>query len=139
MDIHEAFDCPFTPESIYFPQPAARGRARSTERALVKRTLHYIASHIGRRVALAEIGRAVGASPAYLTEAFRKAIGTSLYRYQVNLRLARARDLLSGYDDLARLALDLGFSSHSHFTTAFRRLYGRTPAELRRRIRLERK
>jgi AraC-like DNA-binding protein len=51
------------------------------------------------------------------------------------MRLTRARELLATQDDLARLALDLGFSSHSHFTTAFRRRYGDTPAQARARIR----
>jgi AraC-like DNA-binding protein len=40
-------------------------------------------------------------------------------------------------DDLAQLALDLGFSSHSHFTTAFRHRFGETPAHFRARIRRE--
>ena len=43
-----------------------------------------------------------------------------LYRYQLRLRLARALDLLAQYDDLTTLGLDLGFSSHSHFSAAFR-------------------
>ncbi len=47
-----------------------------------------------------------------------------LYRYQRRLRLARALDLISQYDDLTTLGLDLGFSSHSHFTAAFREVYG---------------
>src|SRR5260221_4200345 len=55
----------------------------------------------------------------------------SLYRYQRRLRLARALDLISQYDDLTTLGLDLGFSSHSHFTAAFREVYGYTPSEFR--------
>jgi AraC-like DNA-binding protein len=50
--------------------------------------------------------------------------GLPLYRYQLRLRLARALDLLARYDDLSALAHDLGFSSHSHFTAAFRDTYG---------------
>jgi AraC-like DNA-binding protein len=34
------------------------------------------------------------------------------------------------------LSADLGFSSHSHFSSAFRRMYGRTPAEFQRAIRM---
>jgi AraC-like DNA-binding protein len=52
------------------------------------------------------------------------------------LRLARALDLLSQYDDLTSLSMDLGFSSHSHFTAAFRHAYGRTPAAFQRSVRL---
>ncbi|MGH7124692.1 MAG: helix-turn-helix domain-containing protein [Stellaceae bacterium] len=48
--------------------------------------------------------------------------------------MARALDLLSDYDDLTTLSMDLGFSSHSHFSAAFRQAYGRTPAEFRRSI-----
>ena len=46
-------------------------------------------------------------------------------------RLARALDLLAQYDDLTTLSLDVGFSSHSHFSAAFREAYGRTPSEFR--------
>lgn len=41
------------------------------------------------------------------------AMGKTLYRYQLRLRLARALDLLARYDDSTSLALDLGFSSHN--------------------------
>jgi AraC-like DNA-binding protein len=40
--------------------------------------------------------------------------------------------LLGGDADLAQIGVDLGFSSHSHFTWAFRRVLGLTPSELRR-------
>ena len=50
------------------------------------------------------------------------------YRYHLRLRLARALDLTPEYDDLSALALDLGFSSHSHFAAAFKQAYGRSPS-----------
>ena len=78
-----------------------------------------------------ELGRALGTSPSYLAEVFREIVGIPLHRYQLDLRLMRASELLGTQDDLASLALDLGFSSHSHFTTAFRRRFGKTPAEAR--------
>ncbi|TLZ02650.1 MAG: helix-turn-helix transcriptional regulator, partial [Gammaproteobacteria bacterium] len=45
-----------------------------------------------------------------------------------------ALDLLGTYEDLSALSLDLGFSSHSHFSAAFQRTYGRTPSEFRRSL-----
>jgi len=53
----------------------------------------------------------------------------------VRLRLARALDVIGGYEDLTALGLDLGFSSHSHFTAAFRETYGRTPSQFRAALR----
>ena len=94
---------------------------------LVDRAKLVLSSNLGRRWTLAEIGGAVGVSPVYLTQVFRQVEGLPLYRYQLQLRLARALDLLDDCSDLTGLALDLGFSSYSHFSTAFKQAYGLTP------------
>jgi AraC family transcriptional regulator len=104
-------------------------------RRLVDRAKLAISSNPARRWKLAEIAAEVGVSPVYLTQSFQQVEGLPLYRYQLRCRLARALDLLHGYDDLSALALDLGFSTHSHFTAAFRQLYGRTPAQMQRALR----
>jgi len=105
---------------------ASVGRQR-----LVDRTKLVLASDLARRWTLAEIAAEVGGSPVYLTQVFQQVEGLPLYRYQLRLRLARALDLLAQYDDLTALSLDLGFSSHSHFSAAFRQAYGRSPSEFR--------
>ena len=66
---------------------------------------------------------------------FRRHEGLSIARYQRRLRLSRALIELPYTEDIAALALDLGFSSHAHFSTAFRATYGETPSTYRRRIR----
>ncbi|MHB8811773.1 MAG: helix-turn-helix transcriptional regulator [Steroidobacteraceae bacterium] len=112
------------------PPGSTYGRQRLVDRAKLA-----ISSNPARRWKLAEIAAEVGVSPVYLTQSFQQVEGLPLYRYQLRCRLARALDLLHEYDDLSALALDLGFSTHSHFTSAFRQLYGRTPAELQRALR----
>jgi len=111
-------------------------RGTSGRQRLVDRAKLVLSSDIGRRWTLGDIAAEVGVSPVYLTQVFQQVEGLPLYRYQLRLRLARALHLLGRYEDLSRLSLDLGFSSHSHFTSAFRQLYGRTPAEFRRSIHL---
>lgn len=106
------------------------------QQKLVDRAKIVLSSDLKRRWTLAEIGADVGVSPVYLTQAFAQVEGMPLYRYQLRLRLAKALDLLGQYDDLTSLGIDLGFSSHSHFTAAFRQTYGRTPAEFQRSVRL---
>ena len=88
-----------------------------------------LAGDLARRWTLAAIGAELRCSPVYLTQVFQQVEGLPLYRYQLRLRLARALDLLPQYDDLTTLALDLGFSSHSHFSAAFRAAYGCSPSE----------
>jgi AraC family transcriptional regulator len=104
-------------------------------RRLVDRAKLALAADLSRRWTLAEIAAEVGGgSPVYLTQAFQLVEGLPLYRYQLHLRLARALDLLARYEDLSALGLDLGFSSHSHFSATFQRAYGRTPSEFRRSL-----
>jgi AraC family transcriptional regulator len=110
---------------------ASAGRQKLVDRAKL-----VLSSDLARRWTLAEIAAEVGVSPVYLTQVFRQVEGVPLYRYQLRLRLARALDLLSSYDDLTTLGLDLGFSSHSHFSAAFRQAYGRTPAEFQHAVHL---
>ena len=105
---------------------ASVGRQR-----LVDRVKLVLASDLARRWSLAEIAAEVRNSPVYLTQVFQQVEGLPLYRYQLRLRLARALDLLAQYDDLTTLGLDLGFSSHSHFSAAFHEAYGRSPSEFR--------
>lgn len=96
----------------------------SGRQKLVDRAKLVLSSDLMRRWTLAEIAGELRVSPVYLTQVFQQVEGLPLYQYQLRLRLARALDLLARYDDLTTLALDLGFSSHSHFSAAFRRLYG---------------
>ena len=112
-----------TPHAV---RAASVGRQR-----LVDRIKLVLASDLSRRWTLADIAGAVGGSAVYLTQVFQQVEGVPLYRYQLGLRLARALDLLGEYEDLSALSAELGFSSHSHFSAAFQRTYGRSPSAFR--------
>ena len=87
-------------------------------------------------MSLPAIARAVGVSPFHLCRAFRAVVGESIHRYRTDLRLRAAlQPLCESNLSLAHLALDLGFSSQSHFTTAFAARFGTTPASFRREVR----
>lgn len=105
---------------------AAGSPARIVDRA--KRFLH---AHIGEPISLGEIARAVQVSGAYLTDAFTRSEGVPLCRYRMGLRLHRALVELPRCADITGLALDLGFSSHAHFSNAFRSRYGLSPSAFR--------
>lgn len=105
--------------------------APSTQR-LMRRTKAFLEAELAKPLRLTDIGRAVGASPLYLTQVFRALEGVPLHQYLTQLRLARALAELPHADDLTQLALNVGFSSHSHFTARFRRAFGTTPSAFRR-------
>jgi AraC-like DNA-binding protein len=121
----------FQPDIQRLRNPTA-GTARVIRRA--KQVLH---DRLTDRLRLADISREVGVSPAYLTDLFTRTEGIPLHQYLTRLRLARALMELPHTDDLTALALDLGFSSHSHFTFTFRREFGCTPSKFRERARCQ--
>ena len=113
------------------PRTTRQTGATHARRRLVDRAKVLLAGDLTRRWSLAEIAAEIGGSAVYLTQAFQQVEGVPLYRYHLRLRLARALDLVAECEDMSALALDLGFSSHSHFAAAFKRTYGRSPTAFR--------
>jgi len=75
----------------------------------------------------------VHVSPFHLARIFQQQTGVPVHRYLTQLRLRASMERLAeGASDLTALALELGFSSHSHFTDAFRREFGKAPSEIRK-------
>jgi AraC-like DNA-binding protein len=84
---------------------------------------------------LHDLAAYAGCSAFHLARVFRQLTGHSLHGYRTELRLRSALDsLASGASDLVTLALALGYSSHSHFTSVFRQAFGLTPSEVRVRL-----
>jgi AraC family transcriptional regulator len=70
-----------------------------------------------------------------LCRIFRRETGVTIHEYRTRLRLRRAvASFRDGDVDLLALALDLGYSSHSHFTSSFRSEFGETPSAIRARL-----
>jgi AraC-like DNA-binding protein len=111
-------------------------KATAGRQKLVNRAKLILAADLRRRWTLADIAAEVGVSPVYLTQLFQQVEGMPLYRYQLRSRLAHALELLDRCNDLTALGLELGFSSHSHFSSAFRQVYGRTPSAFQSLIQL---
>jgi len=84
---------------------------------------------------LSELARAVDRDPAHVAETFRRVYGQSVGATLRRLRLERARSALVRDPDraLADVAFQAGFADQSHFTRHFRRLFGVTPGQYRRR------
>ena len=83
---------------------------------------------------LSALARRAATSPYHLARMFRAETGVSIHHYQIRARIARAIDSLLDTDqEMSGIAHDLGFASHSHFTSVFRRFVGVVPSEFRSR------
>ena len=115
------------------PRKTSRTSTDADHRDRAEAAKTYMAGQLSERITLEDVARAVYASPFHLARLFQQQTGVPLHRYLTRLRLrASLERLAGGADDLTALALELGFSSHSHFTDTFRREFGRAPSGVRR-------
>jgi len=113
--------------------PGERRRTESRHREIVDATKIVLVSDPAQDWTLSALAKRLATSPFHLARMFRRYAGMPLHRYHLLARMAAALDaVLDSSRDLATIGVGLGFSSHSHFTAAFRRSFGVTPSELRR-------
>jgi AraC-like DNA-binding protein len=113
-----------------------RGRM-STRREIdgVEAVREWIARNPEANPSLPDLSSIAGLTPMKLCRAFRQRTGLTLTRFRHVLRGCLALDLMtSGAKDLLEISLSLGYSSHSHFTYVFRRIFGEAPSAVRRRL-----
>ena len=115
---------------------AQRQRAFIKHREMVEGIKSILAERPGDEHSLPDLAVTFAVSPSQIAHVFRSVAGVPVHRYLLSLRMAAALDQLSGGQrDLSRLALDLGFTSHSHFTATFRKWFGVKPSAVRTTLR----
>jgi len=93
---------------------------------------HHLSDEEEGRVALRVVAAAVRMSYFHFSRAFKQSMGMTATNYIAERRIERAKKMLEETDlPISEIALRSGFSSQSHFTTAFRRLAGATPKAFR--------
>lgn len=96
--------------------------------------IYGLSRDVAGDISLDALAARTGLSPFALHRAFSRATRETPKQYALRVRLARAAARLVTSDQtVLTLALDSGFSSHEVFTRAFRRQFGCTPVEYRRR------
>jgi AraC family transcriptional regulator len=60
----------------------------------LRRALDYIEENIDRDIGLEELSKTIDTSPHYFCRAFRKSVGMPPYRYLINRRIERSKELL---------------------------------------------
>lgn len=99
----------------------------------VRRAIEYMHAHFDSDIGLTDLAEAAGCTVARLKFAFREHIGEPPYQHLLGIRVERARHLLAHSPaGIAAIAAECGFNGQSHFTTAFARVTGCTPAKWRR-------
>lgn len=103
-------------------------RQKRLARERVERVLALLTQHLAEPLSLEEIGRKAGCSPFHLSRTFSREMGMGIPQYLRKLRMERAAELLrSGKYNVTEAALEVGYSSLSHFSQAFCQTMGCCP------------
>lgn len=109
-------------------QPPLTGRRVNKLRALF--------DDLGGDLSLPRLAKAAGVGPHQLVRLFRKTFGTTPHQYVMELRLARAKELLASSEQtISDISAATGFADQSHLTRYFTRRYGASPSRFRASLR----
>lgn len=105
--------------------------SNDTDREKMILAREILLQRIGEPITIKELSRKVGTNECYLKKGFKELFGTTIFEYYQNQRMDHARYLL--YEkglSVTEVSALLGYSSISHFSTAFKRHTGIKPCEL---------
>jgi AraC-like DNA-binding protein len=112
-------------------QPLFRASQLSWYAARIDRAKELMRAEFAEPLSLSRMAREAGMSLYPFARIFRELEGETPHRYLVGLRLAEAERRLRRGDSVTDACFAVGFGSLSHFTTTFRRAFGRRPSALR--------
>ncbi|GGJ60729.1 response regulator transcription factor [Virgibacillus salexigens] len=100
----------------------------------VEQSIYYIEEHLGQSLSLQEVAGYISIHPNYLSELIRKKTGKSYVELVTTLRVQKAVDFLL-YTSLTvkEIAKNIGYNDRKYFTKIFKKHYGVTPTQYRRR------
>lgn len=114
------------------PERSDSGGLAAWQRRLVAQ---HVEEHLAERLPISRLAKLARLSRYHFCRSFRHSFGVSPHRYHLHRRAERAKTLLANPAlSVTDIALDLGFRETSSFSTAFRRLVGRTPTGYRRSL-----
>jgi AraC-like DNA-binding protein len=90
----------------------------------IRDAMRILRSRPGDQLSAAEIAAAVSLSPSRFLHLFSAHAGTSFRRYRLWARMCHAAGALSDGADLTTASTEAGFASPSHFSDAFRTMFG---------------
>jgi AraC family transcriptional regulator len=105
--------------------------SNEADREKIARAREVLIQHIGDPITIRELSRKVAINECYLKKGFKEMFGTTIFDFYQNQRMEHARFLL--YEkglSVSEVSLLLGYSSISHFSTAFKKHTGLKPCEL---------
>lgn len=107
-------------------------QTRAPSASLAAKAAGYIHQHYNEDLSLDTIAQSINISPTYLSRIFAKEHGVGIQEYITDLRILKAKQLLTETGDkVYEIAAQVGYSDAIYFNKLFKRRTGKTPKEYR--------
>jgi AraC-like DNA-binding protein len=94
----------------------------------VEQVIFLLTQNLADPPSLEDLGKKIGCSPFYLSRMFSNQTGHTITQQLRQLRMEKAAELLrSGEFNVTEAAMEVGYSSLSHFSAAFHETFGCCP------------
>jgi AraC-like DNA-binding protein len=128
--LRRALECITIPFTIC-QVPACRFLSNESECDKIQEARRILDQNIDQPHTIRELARKVAMNECYLKKGFKTLVGKTIHEYQQHVRIEKAKELLQHQGrSVTDVANTLGYSSISHFSTAFKRVTGMKPCEL---------
>ncbi|MEM7332945.1 MAG: AraC family transcriptional regulator [Chloroflexota bacterium] len=110
-------------------KPIAKKKTSKAHRQIAFDVQALLATRFDEQLSLKQIADELFVSPYHLSRVFRQQTGWTIHHFLEQIRLRHAYERLGDYkNNLIQLALEVGYSTHSHFSNAFHRNFGFAPS-----------
>lgn len=117
-----------------FAQKVAESKTPVSTDGCIQKAIRYIQQNTNQHLTVGDVAAYVGFSKSYFSSYFKKTLGFSVSAFILRCKLEEGKELLQYTNkSISTISTFLCFSSQSHFQTAFKKQFGMTPNEYRRR------
>ncbi|MCG8408968.1 MAG: AraC family transcriptional regulator [Phycisphaerales bacterium] len=111
---------------------ARQKRLEPHEITLANRIEEMLAEKYEKKTTLMDVAQTLDVTCEHICRLYRKSFATTIHQHVIQLRTRDALErILEGESSLMKIAIELGFNSHTHFTATMRTAFGRSPSQIR--------
>lgn len=116
-------------EILRLTKAVEKSKSKPSQSPHVRKCICYINENINEKITVSMLSEICGISPDYLSQLFKNEMGENLSAYITRKKLEIAKEWIMRKKSYGEICYQLGFSSQSHFITAFKKYYHMTPTE----------
>lgn len=108
------------------------GKREEKSNSIIEMAEEYIKDNFHKDVSLDEVSKTVNISPYYFSKIFKEGTGKNFIEYLTNIRMERAKELLSTTEhSMKEICAMCGYSDPNYFSRSFKKNVGVTPTEFK--------